>query len=183
MYRGNNPTAIQSQNWLAESLIVLMEEKPFSQITVQDICKKADLSRQTFYNFFSAKEEILRYCLQQKYEEQFSKYSDSLTISIGEIVEAFTDVLTENKQLLNLMVNNGLDGIIADEISKCISLFANRFVNSEHSKEILPYSESLLSGALAHLLVFWFQQEKPISQNALNEILTDFLDGNLYKIS
>ena len=59
MYRGSNPTALQSQQWLTESLIALMEEKPFAQISVQELCRRADLSRQTFYNFFSSKEEIL----------------------------------------------------------------------------------------------------------------------------
>ena len=52
MYNGNNPTAIKSQRWLTETLLELMEEMPYDDISIMDICKKADLSRQTFYNYF-----------------------------------------------------------------------------------------------------------------------------------
>lgn len=51
MYEGNNPTALHSREWLVDSLLSLMEDNPYSRITVRDICNKADLSRQTFYNF------------------------------------------------------------------------------------------------------------------------------------
>lgn len=182
MYQGINPTALQSQQWLSDSLVALMEEKPFSQITVMDICKHADLSRQTFYNFFKSKEEILRFCLQQKYEEQFYKYRSRQTLSVSEMTEAFSHVLTENEKLLSAMIKNDLDGIIFDEISKCISLFANRFVSVERNNELFPYSKALLSGALAHLLVYWFKQENPISSKQLTNLLMDFFYGNLYEV-
>ena len=58
MYSGTNPTALQSQRWIADSLTGLMLEKSYARITIQDICKRADLSRQTFYNFFNSKESI-----------------------------------------------------------------------------------------------------------------------------
>ena len=51
MYDGNNPTALHSMKGLADALLFLMEEQDYSRITVKDICNKADLSRQTFYNF------------------------------------------------------------------------------------------------------------------------------------
>ena len=67
MYRGSNPSALQSQQWIVDSLISLMEVKPYQQITIMDICKRADLSRQTFYNVFSQKEDVLRFCMQKEY--------------------------------------------------------------------------------------------------------------------
>lgn len=182
MYNGVNPTALQSQQWLSDSLIALMEEKPFSRITVLNICKRADLSRQTFYNFFQSKEELLRFCLQQKYEEQFQKYRSRQTLSVSEIVEAFSSVLIQNKTMLSSMIQNGLDGILFDEVSKCISLFANQFVSIEKDNALLPYSEVLLSGALAHLLVYWFKQENPIPLDQLTNLLMEFFRGQLYEV-
>ena len=43
MYNGNNPTALKSQQWLTQTLLELMEEKPYEEISIRDICKKADL--------------------------------------------------------------------------------------------------------------------------------------------
>ena len=68
MYSGTNPKALNSQRLLAEGLVSLMGEKDYYQISVFDICQSASLSRQTFYNFFNSKEEILYFF----FKEQFS---------------------------------------------------------------------------------------------------------------
>lgn len=183
MYQGTNPTALQSQQWLTDSLIALMEEKPFSAITVRDVCQRADLSRQTFYHFFSSKEEILQVYLLRAYKAQFSKYSGNCSLSIGEIVDAFAAVLTGHQRLLALMLQNGLDAMIAAEISQCVALFADRFASQDQSPDLLPYSEALLSGALSQLLVFWFRQEQPISVERITALLEDFFRGSLYALT
>ena len=87
MYQGNNPTALQSQHWIADSLLMLMQEKPYAQITIQNICKRADLSRQTFYNMFDSKEEVLRFCLREQYEQQLHRFGSKPMISLHETVE------------------------------------------------------------------------------------------------
>lgn len=61
MYNGNNPTALNSRDWLVQALLSLMNSMPYSKITVKNICTKADLSRQTFYNFFETKDDIIRF--------------------------------------------------------------------------------------------------------------------------
>ena len=54
-----NITALRSKTWITESLLKLMEEKDFSKITITEIIKNADLTRQTFYRNFDSKEDIL----------------------------------------------------------------------------------------------------------------------------
>lgn len=181
MYYGTNPTALQSRQWIVESLIALMEVKPYKQITIMDICKKADLSRQTFYNVFDQKEDVLRFCLQGEYGRQFQSVENHAVITVEEIVAAFAAVLQKNEKLLSLMIQNGLDTIISDEIAKCVSLFADRFV--VNPDEELSYSKAILSGALAHLLVYWFRQDTPISLQQLTMLLSDFLEGRLFSLS
>lgn len=183
MYAGNNATAIQSQRWLGESLTHLMERQRYGDITIGAICKEADLSRQTFYNVFDSKEEVLRFCLRSAYEKQFQRFINQQTISVGEIVGAFAVVVAENQKLLRMMVENGLDGILADEMTRCIALFAGRFVRQEQRNEQFPYTEAMLSGALGHLLVFWFRQAQPTSIEKLTQLITEFLEGKLFELA
>ena len=183
MYAGNNATAIQSQQWLGASLSRLMETQDYQSITIGTICKQADLSRQTFYNVFNSKDEVLRFCLRSQYEKQFQRFVDQKTITVGEIVGAFTVVVAENQKLLRLMVENHLDSILADELTRCVSLFAGRFVREGQNNEMLPYSEVLLSGALGYLLTYWFRQEQPISIEKLTQLITEFLEGELFELA
>ena len=183
MYQGKNSTALQSQQWLGESLVRLMAQKPYTAITIGAICKEADLSRQTFYNVFESKEDVLRFCLRKQYEKQFQRFINQDVITVGEIVSAFAVVVAENQDLLRRMIENQLDGILTDEITRCIALFAGKFVKKEQQREQLPYSEVLLSGALGHLLVYWFRQEQPISIEQLTQLITEFLEGQLFELA
>lgn len=183
MYQGNNATALQSQQWLGNSLTQLMENLPYQAITIGRICKQADLSRQTFYNVFESKEEVLRFCLRTGYEKQFRRFAERDTISVEEIVGAFAAVVAENQKLLRLMVKNGLEGILAEEMTQCVSLFAGRFVKQAKKDEMLPYAETLLSGALGQLLVYWFRQKMPISIEKLTKLITEFLEGKLFALA
>jgi AcrR family transcriptional regulator len=44
---------------LREALIQLIHERGWDQITVQDVCERADVGRSTFYVHFADKEELL----------------------------------------------------------------------------------------------------------------------------
>lgn len=182
MYQGTNPTALQSQKWITESLIKLMSVKPYHQITIMDICKQADLSRQTFYNVFDKKEDILRFSLQNSCEEQLSPLMHQERTSFPEIVSALAGVLEENEELLSMMINNNLEGIILDIIAKSITMVTDSFVKNERKKELLPYSKTMVSGALAHLIVYWFRQENPVSIEQLTDLILEFLNGKLLEL-
>lgn len=45
---------------LTDALAELCEEKPYYDITIEDICHKADLYRSTFYRYFETKDDMLR---------------------------------------------------------------------------------------------------------------------------
>ena len=131
---------------------------------------------------FEQKEDVLRFCLRGEYRQQFHSLENHRVITVEEIVGAFVCVLEKNEKLLSLMIKNRLDAIVADEIAKCVSLFANRFVKDSAKKPQLAYSEVILSGALAHLLTYWFRQEDAISLEQLTQLITEFLEGKLFFI-
>ena len=180
MYKGTNPTALKSQQWLADSLIALMREMPYEKITIQLICKKADLSRQTFYNFFNTKEDIIRFWLQQRYEEELNKF-DSLP-SMQDTIDILIYGFNKNQKALSLFSQNKLDGIISDEMVSCVTTFAKKFVFTDKEiDETINYSIILIAGALAHLLLYCTRQEKNLSTEELSLLLKKFLSGELYE--
>lgn len=55
---------------LARSLKEQMSERPFTKISVEDICEKAEISRRNFYRYFPDKYALLNWLY---YEDYFSK--------------------------------------------------------------------------------------------------------------
>lgn len=182
MYLGKNKTALQSMDWISDALTKLMLSQPYSKISIRDICEASRLSRQTFYNLFDTKEEVMHYCLQKQYEKQLQRLPNDTSLTMNDIIETFIAFGEENHLLLDYMIDNHLDGIITKEIANCISIYVTRFVNTETDSELLPYSIALLSGALAQLQLYLFQQDQPLNREKLLNLLTDFFHGNIYHL-
>ena len=49
----------KSQYFISQALLALMREKPYEKISVQDISRRAYVSRTTFYNHFQDKTDVL----------------------------------------------------------------------------------------------------------------------------
>lgn len=55
----------KTRRQLVQALVDLMEERPFAELSVTDICRRAMVHRTTFYAHFTDKQELLHYLLAQ----------------------------------------------------------------------------------------------------------------------
>lgn len=58
--------AIDIHNLLAEALLALCEEKPLTAVTIKDLLQKTGVSRQTFYNRFRDKNDLIQWTYEHK---------------------------------------------------------------------------------------------------------------------
>ncbi len=61
----SNVSSVRTCGILRTALISLLEQKPFNNIFVKDICEAASVPRATFYNHFEDKYDLLSFCLSQ----------------------------------------------------------------------------------------------------------------------
>lgn len=64
---------------LAEALVELCEQKNYYDITIWDICSKAQMYRSTFYRYYETKDDMLR-----EIEHEYVEMTQSLTRSLGD---------------------------------------------------------------------------------------------------
>ena len=55
----HNKQVQRTKSWIFDSLMLLMDEKPYDSITVSDIADKAGVARPTFYRNFDDKDEVV----------------------------------------------------------------------------------------------------------------------------
>lgn len=53
-----------TQDHFLAALFSIMEHKDYQDISIVDICKEANMSRKTFYNYFKQKDDLLDYLAQ-----------------------------------------------------------------------------------------------------------------------
>ena len=53
-----DPRIIKTHRAIREAFVELLHEKPFAQISVQDILERAPVNRSTFYKYYSGKSDL-----------------------------------------------------------------------------------------------------------------------------
>lgn len=100
MKETSNPVVWQSRTWLMDALAALMEEKKFEEITVVEICRRADLSRRTFYRNYSSKEDLFRSCCERLCREYVRYLERDTAYFAAHITEVYFSFWKEHKTFL-----------------------------------------------------------------------------------
>ena len=112
-----NRRILYTKNIIKESLIELLETKEIHEVTVTDICKKADINRGTFYTHYkdafdllqSMEDELFNQVVVYLNETPVEDYTDILLIKVFELI-------AENKELCKVLFCKQKDSKILDRI-------------------------------------------------------------------
>ncbi len=181
MYEGNNPTALASREWLINALLSLMIHKPYSKITVMDICKTADLSRQTFYNFFETKDDMIRFCLRRCSAGLIEALKDRPQLSLSDIVLESARVFRENQSLIALIIFHELEYFLESEMTASFLILTEKLTSRAGTRQ-QPYAAAFLAGAISHTLLYQAKTSDPLSPEELTELLYQLLPKDYYQI-
>lgn len=117
-HRQSNKTALQSQKLITGGLFRLMRRKPFSQITITELCREADMGRKTFYRNFDRKEDVVDFyldLLRERYGQRLRQHSS------GEQLRLHFTFLKENADQFILLYQNGFHQTVSEKFNALLS--------------------------------------------------------------
>lgn len=180
MYNGSNKTALKSQQRILEAMLNLMEEEKYDDITIKNICKKADISRQTFYYLFNSKDEIVIYYLNDFFEELEQFINDKKIITLYDLIFTYFSAIDNNKNIKTFIHISTIMPIFIDILLKFMGkihiLKTNRSMNKDDF-----YANRFLSSGLNSIFLFWLENNKEISLHELVTIIENILRGNFFE--
>ena len=104
MNNSQNPSSLRSKKEITDALIKLMQDHPYSEISVKQIVMETSLARKTFYLNFTSKDDVLNSVINQLILEY--------TIALSNASEGPFSVIFEfcekNKEMLNLLHKNNM---------------------------------------------------------------------------
>ena len=181
MYTGNNPSALRSKEWLRKALLQLLTEKKYSQIHIKDICERATLSRQTIYQMFSSKDEIMEYHFSILFH-QFTEYCSSYqNISVFEISQCFFTFFRKHRDFIDILITNNLTHLLERQFEYYltqINLFNKYNKNNLHT----DYTVAFLSGALTQILIHWLQSNCNLTVDEISSLTQAGLTGAVFHL-
>lgn len=180
MYNGSNKTALKSQQRILEAMLNLMEAEKYDDITIKNICKKADISRQTFYYLFNSKDEIVIYYLNDFFEELEQFINDKKIITLYDLIFTYFSAIDNNKNIKTFIHISTIMPIFIDILLKFMGkihiLKTNRSMNKDDF-----YANRFLSSGLNSIFLFWLENNKEISLHELVTIIENILRGNFFE--
>jgi len=166
----------RTRDMLGAALMVLIQEKPFDAITVQELLDRAGVGRSTFYAYFRDKNDLFISDLDEFLERisaALSGHSDAGN-RVAPVRELFAHV-AESRQLYVALVTSGR---IHDFMDLGRAHFARgieqRLIELRHAGALPPARRTAvahaLAGALLSLMVWWIEGSQTLSADAMDEL-------------
>lgn len=156
-------------SYITDALLFLMEHEDYHNISITDLCKKAGVTRMSFYRNFESKEDILRKWLKDV-TEQFLKesgisYRDDT--SRDYIVTLFTH-LKQYRKICSAICRAGLSYLLKDEFDR-VFLYI-------HRDEYGDYKSYFHAGGIYNVFLLWLVRGCVETPEELADKLTGMLD-------
>ena len=114
--------AVHTQKKYEDCLVVLMKEKTYAEITINDICDRMGTSRKSFYHFFKNKQGCL-FALIDRLFYEFIEYQ----IPEGTDLKGYPPRLIrqmlyqmETREIMELLIRNNLYGLLDERLVSLI---------------------------------------------------------------
>lgn len=176
MYTGTNPSALRSREWIHDALLQLLQQRKYDQITIKDICKKADLSRQTFYQIFDSREEVMEYHFSLLFQQFVDRCDSFQNISQYDIAYRFFEGFYWHRDFVQILIDNNMIYLMEQQFEKYLQRITP-FQESSQRFGNETYITAFIAGALTRMLVHWFEQDCDLTIPQLCAITESILKG------
>lgn len=151
--RRKNTTSEMMKSYIAQSLLLLMEQKALNDISIGEITAKAGVNRTTYYRHFESKDHIIKHY----FTGILAEYTNALALKGSPNLEQylkgmFTHLKKHKKELL-LIYKNGVSHLIFEALS---NLFLQKSSFISFDAELATYYHA---GGIYGTFLLWFSHE------------------------
>ncbi len=181
----NDLRVIKTRNALYNALLTSMEEKPFEDIRVSDICNKALINRSTFYAHFDDKYELLASCIDDLKSSLTTELRKNKNISTTkeyymEVLKTFLDHLENKKDAYLAIAKHNSNNIVTDIICDAIDTDIIDRVKYYHNDTKIPTNilAKFYSGAIVTVAIYWMYHINSYTKQEMINYLSALLPSD-----
>ncbi len=167
----------RTRAWLTDTLLELLEEKDYAEISITELTEKADIARPTFYRNYSSKDDILLLKMEEildGYLKEVPKYLETKNDTNWDYeVTLMVSIWKQNRTLFKALIKAGLSLQALEKLSEFFSLFHMKVQKLEKLDEYNQCLVYYLAGGVYMVLNKWFENEM---KTPSIEIITDIFN-------
>ncbi len=156
MHPGMDRRTLRTRQALHQSLIRLVLERGYDQITVGDIADAANVGRSTFYAHFTDKDDLLRHgisYLSAMLREPPGEVSGPLGFS-----RFLTEHLRDQKKLQRALMQSSAGSIVISSLSEAICDVLRHGLREERGKAPDEVEVRFVAGAYLAVITWWLDR-------------------------
>ncbi len=169
MYKGKHKTAVTSQKIIAEVFFDMLVDKSYYDISIKELCQKANVSRQTFYSLYGTKEDVIRFYITDTFNQWRQQAQPNGVNSLYDLILFFLLGITEDEKLAQLYSSEVLGGILADILKEHLDK------TILYDRGSISISDSVANSFIAGGLTMVFKQYYTGSDKLAIEDITMFV--------
>jgi AcrR family transcriptional regulator len=148
---------------LREALVQLIRERGWDDVSVQDVCERADVGRSTFYVHFADKEELLVTGFDDLREILRAHLEPAKEEPLG-FAAALFEHARDYKELYRALVGRRTAVAVQQGFLSVVKeLVADDLVRAGMPPNAVPeVAVSYVAGAFWHVLAWWLEQRSPL---------------------
>ncbi len=164
-----NASNVFTKKCMVTALMQLMEEKPFSNISITEITNRAGVSRMAYYRNYKSKEDIFRTYLKDildvYYQESLADHQNGHYYDIVHLEHCFKSMEC-HKDFINSLFKGGLGNILLEGFGRYM---AETWYKGNDIREY--YELESFAGALYNVFIAWAGRGKKESSRQMAGIM------------
>ncbi|MBU3136776.1 TetR/AcrR family transcriptional regulator C-terminal domain-containing protein [Clostridium gasigenes] len=176
--------AIDVKEIIADGLLQLCEEIPLEIITIKQLLEATGVSRQTFYNHFLDKNDLIQYIYLKKIIPRF----DDTSIEINfhhELLVAFQNMKKYHvfmKQACMMHGQNCLNDFIFEHCRTFDLEWHQKRYGNEEMPEALRFATEYHATASSSMTLSWILSDMPASCEEMADLITELRSIGMKKL-
>lgn len=175
---------IKTKKSLYEALLELMEEKPFEEIKVSDLCTKAIINRSTFYAHFDDKYTLLADLIKELKESLKKELEKNTNISNSKeyymaVIELLLNHMEEKKEIYHAIVIQNKHSIAMDMIYDTLNEDITKRIEKDKKEKLKNIPSNFISkfylGAIFNIGTEWIKNTKEYTRDEIMTYLNDLI--------
>ena len=175
---------VKTNNALSEALFHLMETKLIENITVNEVCKKANVRRATFYQHFNDKYDLFAFMAYRTRVEFFSYNMENITditFFIQTLAGRCFHVFDKYRKLVkNNAISTSfllLENIFTAELSEAIKEKITQLKTLSLITGNIDFLTNAYTGCLVQIIKWWFKDDTKETDKEIIDQLGIFLSN------
>lgn len=165
---------------LMDALLKLLEEKPFNEIKLAEICELAMVHKTTFYNHFNDKYDLLKYTIHAIQKDTLNKLpkTDNLLEYYFKLAKEYMSNIKEHEHFYKQILANDIDNLYRN-------ILMDIFINDLEKR--IP-KEKIPTNYIANFYVYgvfatineWFKNGMKESEKQMISYLKSIIENNYH---